>query len=129
MADERAGQTRLRMGLIRRSGLPRVEDAGRVLPLAIASTQGLVEQTHLVFFDKGIVGGEFNFYGPRPSRLADYLEQKVPHFPRISLDILLNRDSTEQLAHLRDVRLIDLRLRKDYVDVLADADEYPRSNP
>ena len=83
----------------------------------------LVEQMHLVFFDKGIVGGEFNFSGPRPSRLADYLEQKVPSFHRISLDILLNRDSTEQLAHLQAVRLIDLRLRKDYVDVVADADE------
>src|SRR5207237_6553911 len=68
------GQTRLCIGLIRRSGLPRVEQAGEVSPLTITPDQGLVEQTHLVFFARGVVGAEFNFYGPRPSRLADYLE-------------------------------------------------------
>lgn len=117
------GQTRLGIGVIRRLGLPRIEDAGQVLPLSIAPNQGLVEQTHLVFFEKGIVGAEFNFYGPRPQRLADYLQEKLPAFPAISLDVLLNRDATEQIKHLRDVRLIDLKLRKDYVDVLSEANE------
>jgi hypothetical protein len=35
----------------------------------------------VVFFPKGIVGAEFNFYGPRLSRLEEYLHRKFPDLP------------------------------------------------
>jgi hypothetical protein len=54
------GRAALRLGRIRHRGLPWVEEEGRVTPLAMLEQQGLVEQTHMVFFGGGVVGVELN---------------------------------------------------------------------
>ena len=56
--------------IIRRSGLPQVEHAGQIIPPTVLTGQGLVDLTHLVLFDDGIVGMEFNFRRPRPRSLG-----------------------------------------------------------
>jgi len=43
--------------------------------LNVQTFEGLVEPVHVVFFRGGLVGVEFNFYGPRPSRLGYYLQK------------------------------------------------------
>ena len=51
----------------------------------------------MVFFSDGLLGAEFNFYGPRPSRLGYYLNKVagLKEFP--VFDPLLRSDVAAQL--------------------------------
>ena len=115
---------RLRFGHIRRSGLPQVERRGTLTPLHIPAASGLVEQVHVVFFPGGIIGSEFNFYGPRLPRLAQYLAAKAPHdgCAALAFEPLLRQDVAAQLDQLTDIRLVRLRIRASYAAQVAQAD-------
>ena len=114
---------RLRFGHIRRSGLPQVERRGMLTPLHIPATSGLAEIVHVVFFPDHIIGSEFNFYGPRLPRLAPYLAAKAGDgCAALAFEPLLRQDIAEQLDHLRDVRLVRLRIRPSYAARVAQAD-------
>ena len=119
----RQGHTTFRLGTVRRVGLPQIEDAGTIRPLMIGRTQGLVEQTHIVFFPNRIVGVEFNFYGPRISRLTHYLEEKAPQLPSVAFAPLLNDDIAQTLQTIEDVRVLQLRIHRDYLDLLQEAEQ------
>src|ERR1700690_3803910 len=67
---------KVRLGTIRRDELPQVEQAGETTPLEMTENAGLVEQTHIVFFENNIAGCDFNFYGPRISRFSYYCSEK-----------------------------------------------------
>src|SRR6266545_3516700 len=96
---------RLRIANVRRSGLPQVERGGRLSRLDIPAESGLVEQIHVVWFPQGIIGSEFNFYGPRLSRLGRYLAVKALDMcPELSFEPLLREDIVQQLMRLGDVR-------------------------
>jgi hypothetical protein len=121
--DHGTAPHRLRFGNIRRSGLPQVERAGSLSALRIPAASGLVEQVHVAFFRDQIVGSEFNLYGPRLSRLAHYLAAKAPALcPPLAFEPLLRQDVAERLEHLRDVRLMRLRIRASYAARVAQAD-------
>lgn len=116
-----AGQ--LRLGTVRRSGFPQVDRSGTLSDLNIPISAGLVEQVHVVFFPDGIVGSEFNFYGPRLSRLSAYLVEKAAGVvPQVVFEPLIRKDVTEQLDRLQDVRLFQLRVRKSYAERIARID-------
>jgi hypothetical protein len=113
------------MGMVRNSGLPRLESLldGSVRPLALADDSGLVEETHVILLEGGIIGAEFNFYGPRVGRLVNFLQAKCPTLPRFTAEMLLNQDAAEEVRRLRDVRLVELRLGRSYVDLLQQAEQ------
>jgi hypothetical protein len=114
----------LRFGQIRRMGLPQLEQAGAVSDLNIAADSGLVEMIHVMFFPGNIVGADFNFYGPRLSRLGIYLHSKSNKMvPLSSFHPLLRRDVTEQLNHLTEIRFFNLRIIKSYIDFVHQADQ------
>ncbi len=122
------GKTRvlptLRFCQIRRTGLPQLEQAGTVSDLNIAADAGLLEPVHVVFFADNIVGADFNFYGPRLSRLGYYLRAKSNNaVPLASFHPLLRGDVATQLDHLTDIRLFDLRVRASYVDTIRQANQ------
>ena len=71
------GRVVMQVGVVRRYGLPQLEEDGTVSALALTERQGLLESTHAVFFPNGIVGAEFNFFGPRLSRLSGYMQEKL----------------------------------------------------
>ena len=122
-ADPSTSHPRLRLATIRRSGLPLLEDAGQLAPLGIGATVGLYEPIHVALFPDNIVGVEFNFYGPRPSRLPSYLRQVFgKEVPTFTLDPLLRQDVTARLARLQSIRVLDLAIRASYVDTVARAD-------
>jgi hypothetical protein len=118
-------QTGTRSGLIigslRSSGLPELEQDGQFKKLQVGDTERIAEKTHVVFFENNIVGVEFNYYGPRVSRLSYYLRTK--DVAKVEFDPLLNRDVQDQLKHLQDVRVLDLRLRRDGLDLLREGQE------
>ena len=114
---------RLRFGSIRRSGFPQVERGGTLSQLHLSPASGLVEQVHVIFFPEAIVGAEFNFHGPRISRLAPYLGAKAGDLcPTLAFLPLLRQDVADQLEHLRDVRLLRLRIHTSYAARVAEAD-------
>jgi hypothetical protein len=121
--DRLEGRERLRLINVRRSGLPQVEDGGEFTPLALPLTSGLAEPIHIVHFGDNIIGAEFNFYGPRATRLAGYLAEKAAAFPpRVALQPLLRHDVADQLAALQDIRLFDLKISAAYTDTIEEAD-------
>lgn len=120
--DSTGPSQRLRWGEIRRSGLPQVEQLGSLSDLAIPANSGLVEVTHVVFFPHNIVGCDFNFHGPRVSRLGFYLGAKAGgKCPWVTFEPLLRQDVLEQLNRLGDVRLLELKIRASYAATVAEA--------
>jgi hypothetical protein len=121
--DSQAPRLQLRFGRIRRTDLPLIEQHGKLTELRIDDDAGLSEPIHLIFFDNNIVGGEFNFYGPRLSRLSVYLADHLSrHYDQIKFEPLIRPDVFAQLNRLRDIRLFDLKLRAAYVELVRQAD-------
>lgn len=115
---------RLRVGTIRRSGLPQMERGGQLSALPISPTSGLAEQVHVTFFGNNIVGSEFNFYGPRLSRLADYLAERLGvRNPRVSFDPLIRQDVMQQLQRLGDIRLLRMRIKASFTETIRQLDQ------
>lgn len=113
----------MRFCQIRRTGLPQLEQAGQVSDLNIATDAGLLEPVHVVFFRDNIVGADFNFYGPRLSRLGFYLRVKSGNVvPLATFHPLLRNDVAAQLDHLTELRLFDLKVKPAYIDTIRQAD-------
>jgi hypothetical protein len=123
--DEIGPPHKLRIGDIRTSDLPQVEDTGELSPLGIPDDSGLAEQVHVIFFKDGIVGAEFNFFGPRISRLSNYLPQKAESVcPKmIYFRPLLRQDILDQLDRFKDIRLFNLKINSSYTSIIKKANE------
>ena len=122
--DRGTSPQHVRIGNIRRTELPEVEELGNLAPLNIPATSGLAEHIHAVFFEDGIVGVDFNFYGPRLTRFGSYLSQKAAdQGGRVAFEPLLRLDVVEQLDRLRDIRMFQLKIRPAYGSVVRQADQ------
>lgn len=111
---------RIIMGAVRRNDLPSLENDGQITPIALKGN-GLVELSHVVFFDRGIVGYEFNSYGPRMANLPGYLSAKCRNGPPVRIDPILNRDAEEKFSRLQDIRGFKLRLHRSQFELLREA--------
>lgn len=120
--DHLGANPRMRFAQICRVGLPQIDAAGNLSDLNLAASEGLVEPAHIVFFPRGLVGVEFNFYGPRPSRLGYYLMRTAGLNDMPSFDPLLRSDVAAQLERLNDLRLFDLKVNASYTSTLKQAD-------
>lgn len=88
----------LRFCRIRRSSFPLIENAGNIRDLVINPEEGLLEPIHVVFFPHNIVGVEYNHFGPRISRLGDYLLSKTTiDYPTVRFEALIRDDVIQQL--------------------------------
>jgi len=76
----------------------------------------------LQVFANNIIGVEFNFYGPRPSRLGWYIRRTIGNgAPRLALDPLLRQDVLAQLNKLEELRVLDLAIRPSYAATVREA--------
>jgi len=57
--------------------LPRLEDNGDIGELQLSDSQALAEVTYVAFLPRNIIAVVINNEGPRPNRLADYLNAKM----------------------------------------------------
>lgn len=112
-----------RLARIRHDDFPQVEELGQLSPVPIPGNAGLAEQTHFVFFPNNVVGVEFNFFGPRPSRLASYFNEKTPAEMSFVLEPLLRGDAAQQLGSLTDVRLLSIRAHVTGAAAIKELDE------
>jgi hypothetical protein len=116
--------SQMRLATVRRTGLPLIEEAGGLNGLNLTTNQGLYEPIHLQVFANNIIGVEFNFYGPRPSRLGSYLRRVVGDSlcPTFSMNALLRQDVLTQLNRLHEIRVLDLAIRPSYAATVRQAD-------
>lgn len=120
----RTAPQRLRLATVRRSALPSVETRGQVSFLDLDEDAGLADMTHVVFFDNNIAGADFNSYGPRLNRLAEYMTIKANGVgPLVAFSTLLNPDVAQKLNNFEEIRLVDYRIRAADVEVLAQKNE------
>jgi hypothetical protein len=119
---ERLGRARL--AVVRRDGLPSVEQDGVEKDLQLSATEGLVEQTHIRLFDHNIVGCDFNFYGPRLPSLGRYLLARGgPKAQTVTFEPLVRGDVAKMLDDFAGVRMLTLRVRRSEVAELEKIDK------
>jgi hypothetical protein len=122
--DDIGAEPKIRLVRVRRTGLPQIEEAGLLSDLNLAVNAGLAEPVHVIFFPNNIVGADFNYHGPRLSRLAFYLHYKGGDgVPLVNFEPLLRLDVSAQLNRLRDVRLFNLKVRPSYASAVREADQ------
>lgn len=112
-------------GSIRRSDLPQKIKGAKLLSMRMGADSGLVEKIHLVFFPNNIIGADYNFYGPRMTKFADYLRDKVEDLVPgdIHFDFLLRQDVMTKLQRMKEVRLFNLRVRSSYIEQISRANK------
>ena len=115
---------KFRFGHIRRTGLPLVEiRGGRLDDLEIPDDSGLVEVIHVVVFENGIIGADFNFYGPRVGRLGQYLNTTCGLCDPVAFEPLVRPDVVAALRRLGTIRLFRLKIRSSFAPNIAVASE------
>ena len=103
---------RLQLGVVRRSALPLLERGGKLSGLQLPDLTGLVETTHIVIFPENLVGVEFNFYGPRVSRLSPYLQERGNgECPIVQFEHLFAAEPAARLQRFGTIKSMALRLR------------------
>lgn len=113
---------------IRRRDLPHMELNGQLTSLNIPLAGGLAEPIHAMFIrndNAGVtfIGSEFNFHGPRASRIADYFMDKAKGVVRpFALVGLTDQNTSRQLRRLQDVRLFRLRISPSALELVNDVD-------
>lgn len=112
---------RLRFGRTRRTGLPDIENRGRLSPLPVRGSAGLSELVHIVLWPNLVLGAEFNFYAPRVSSLSQYFREKTDLVP-ISFEMLVRPEVQPLLDNLRGVRLFHLKIRRSHSSLLTQID-------
>jgi len=116
---------KLRLGTIRRTDFPSVEELGEISPLELSENSGLCDQTHIVFLGDDIIGCDYNFYGPRITRLPYYFADKAVGIapPFLNLTPLLRRDIYKQLQQLKTLRLFQIRISPPFSDIIKESNE------
>lgn len=95
---------------IRRDNLPLVEREGDITHLPLADNAGLIDWSHIVIFEDGIVAAEFNQDAPRIRRLGQYLMFKsggeLPSSPRFMP--LFQRNVIDALENFQSVTVLEI---------------------
>ena len=115
---------RLQFGRIKRSDLPLVEDQGAVSPLQIARSAGVLDWSHIVLFEDGIVAAEFNRDAPRITRLGEYLYFKARGILETTAKFLplFEKAVMEELARFSEVTILEVEAPTSEADSVAEAD-------
>ena len=123
--DNKSMPCQIRLGTIRRSEFPQVEQQGEVSALEMAEGSGLLEQTHIVFFGDDIAGSDYNFYGPRISRFPYYLAEKaVGVAPEVlNFNPILRRDLYKQLTDMKFLKMFNIKVRAPISESMKNVDE------
>lgn len=115
---------RLKFGKTRLKNLPLKERAGKISALDLAVDEGLLELCHIIIYENGFVAAEFNFEGPRISRLAEYifekrqqLEEKITFLPLFEKNIL------KLVQGMATIRLLELKGVPSAASLLSAADQ------
>ncbi|GAB2469279.1 hypothetical protein [Jatrophihabitans fulvus] len=109
---------------LRSDAVPLAELSGRRTPVSIPSDGTLCETSHVAFYPGNVLGVEFNFFGPRVTRLGDYLRGvlRLGDTP-FEAEQILRSDVADQLDADRGLRVLDLSIRPSYAETVRQADD------
>ena len=114
---------KIKMGTIRREGLPLVEHSGTTSPLVLPRDAGLYEPVHIMIFENNIMGFESNFYGPRPGVLTFYLPAKASSLVEtVEVRALIRKDILNALSRIGEIKLFEMSVQRDMHQHLARLD-------
>lgn len=117
---------KLQFGRIRRSDLPLIENAGQISPLKIAQGAGILDWSHLVLFEDGILAAEFNRDAPRIARLGEYLYFKGKNTLPTAAKFrpLFQRAILKELEAFETVTVLEIEAPTIEAENLAQADRH-----
>jgi hypothetical protein len=123
--DSKQMPCKIRLGTIRRSDFPQVEQQGEISALEIEEGSGLLEQTHIVFLGNDIAGCDFNFHGPRITRLSYYLADKAVGIapPILNFHPILRPDVYKQLQEFKSLKMFTIKLQAPLSEAMRNIDE------
>ncbi|MEV2273560.1 DUF6731 family protein [Nonomuraea africana] len=122
--DDVSEVTRIRLGSIRKNGLPQSEFGGRLRNLSLEDNEGICEMSHICVFASGIVGVEHNYYGPRATRLPSYVQYALSgSVTPFTLEALLRHNVASQLQGRKSIRKLTMRVRRSYIAAISEANE------
>jgi hypothetical protein len=114
----------LRFGRTRRDLLPDIERGGQLKTLELREDEGLIDVCHIIIFDDGYVAAELNHDGPRLAKLGLYLFEKGNNLPSAPVFLpLFERDIVEVIAGLDNIRVLEVDVPPDSVELLREADD------
>lgn len=123
-----AAEIKGRFAVSRRSSLPELENQGVLTGLNIPANAGLAEITHFIYYPlAGVIGLEFNFFGPRATALKDYIVEKsrTHSNPAVYIEInpILNHDVDRQIRSMgEEVSLVQIEIAKNAIDITEQLD-------
>jgi hypothetical protein len=98
---------RFRFYRVRRRNLPETEAAGDFAALELEERSGLAESIHVVLFPDGVVGSEYNHYGPRATTLASFFKERLDQ--DVVLWQLVRKNVMSEILALREIRKIRIK--------------------
>jgi hypothetical protein len=121
--DRQTANQRLRIVRTRQTDIPQRELAAKLAGIPLRQGEGLAEVTHVVFLPDRHLGVEFNFHGPRASALTFYLEKLAQSCPPVRARPLIRPDLMDALDKAGEIKLLDIRARRSYINTLATVDD------
>ena len=107
-------------GKIRKKGFPRLVNGLKIRDLNLARNTGLVEMSHMIFWDNGIVGVEYNHYGPKVSKFEEYIKDKTSK--SIHLHQIVNRNIDEIFNKIQGIFSFKIKFYSSYLEDLSQED-------
>lgn len=103
-----------RLVLCRPDAFPFIEKDGE-LECIVGAVKGdfnIAEVTHCVmFYEKGVMGGEYNFNGARPSAIAAYVNSRCDKVERFNCTPKMNNDVYRKIADDKEYSLFQLKVK------------------
>jgi hypothetical protein len=112
--DSEKKRIMFRMVLCRQNAFPYIEQDGYLKNISsvVSGEFALAEVTHCVIFaDEGIMGGEFNFNGARPSAIATYLPEVVDNIKYLYCAGKIRTDVFDRLVENKGYCLFELSIK------------------
>jgi hypothetical protein len=115
---------KVKLGTIRKSGLPLIEKSGNTTPLSLPIGAGLYEPVHIMIFENNVMGFESNYYGPRPGTLTGYLPVKASSLvDSVDIKALVRQDVLKMLKRVGEIKMFQMSVQRDMQEHLSKLDE------
>ncbi len=106
----------------RKDDLPQLESSRELSPLRLENNQGLANVTHFVLFNTNVVGVEFNFYGPRISKLKNFLKLFYEDQYSLEIRLMTSEDILEKIKKYGEIYSVDVQIRREVSHLMEKSD-------
>ena len=99
------------LGKVRRDEIPLTEaEGGTWGTLSLPETVGVADVIHIRFFGNNIVGIDANRDGPWPTKLRDYLQDRLPAYVDFSMSAIIDKDTLARLNSLQRIKSVEIAI-------------------